>query len=336
MRVLRYNVPMHKIRVGILRGGPSSEYEVSLNSGAGVMKALREKHEHKYKPRDIFIDRNGAWHMEGLQVDPNDIGHKVDVIFNALHGTYGEDGKVQHFLESHQIPFTGSGSLGSAIGMNKVMTKKVFMDHGIKTPLGKVILSADVRSDLDGVSAEVFNVCMMPAVIKPVSGGSSVGVSIAQTHKEVRAALERAAREGDSILVEEFIPGIEATCGVVEGFRSHDLYALPPVEIRPHSGFFDYDAKYKGKSQEIVPATFSNQIKMELEDLARNIHRVMGLRHYSRSDFIINPRRGIYVLEVNTLPGLTEESLLPKALRAVGSDLHEFADHVIGLAMRRL
>jgi D-alanine-D-alanine ligase len=219
--------------------------------------------------------------------------------------------------------------------MNKVMTKQLFMDHGIKTPAGKVISSEEVKADLSGIASEIFNICMMPAVIKPVSGGSSVGVSIAQTLKEVAAALERAAQEGDAILIEEFIPGVEATCGVVEGFRNHDLYALPPVEIRPHSGFFDYDAKYKGKSQEIVPATFSNEIKKELEELAKNIHKVMNLRHYSRSDFIIHPKRGIYVLEVNTLPGLTEESLLPKALRAVGSDLNEFADHVIGLAMKR-
>jgi D-alanine-D-alanine ligase len=326
---------MHKIRVGILRGGPSSEYEVSLNSGASVLRALRERHEHRYRLRDIFIDRNGRWHLEGVEIRPDDVFHRMDVVFNALHGAYGEDGKIQHILEAHQIPFTGSGSLGSALGMNKVMTKQVFLNHGIKTPQGKVVSSADVMDDLAGITAEIFKVCMMPAVIKPVSGGSSVGVSIAKSHKEVAAALERAAQEGGSILVEEYIPGIEATCGVVEGFRNHDLYALPPVEIRPHSGFFDYEAKYKGKSREIVPATFSPELKQELENLARTIHTSLGLRHYSRSDFIIHPRRGIYALEVNTLPGLTEESLLPKALRAVGSDLHEFADHVIGLALKR-
>jgi D-alanine-D-alanine ligase len=148
-------------------------------------------------------------------------------------------------------------------------------------------------------------------------------------------ALTKAAEHGDSILVEEFIPGIEATCGVIEGFRDHELYALPPIEIRPHAGFFDYDAKYQGKSQEIVPATFSESIKKSLEELAGKVHRALGLRHYSRSDFIIHPRRGIYVLEVNTLPGMTDESLLPKALRAVGSDVHELIDHVIKLAMNR-
>ncbi len=326
---------MHKIRVGILRGGPSAEYEVSLNSGSGVMNALREKYEDKYHPRDIFIDRKGQWHMEGLEVRPEDIIHKVDVIFNALHGTYGEDGKVQHFLEAHQIPFTGSGSLGSAVGMNKVLAKKAFASHGIKSPYGKLIQSQDVKDDVSGVSSEIFNICMMPAVIKPAASGSSVGVSIVRAFKEISPALVLAAEHGDTIIVEEYIPGVEATCGVVEGFRGHELYALPPIEIRSPQGFFDYEAKYKGMSEKIVPATFDDSIKKELEELAQNIHRALGLRHYSRSDFIIHPKRGIYTLEVNTLPGLTEQSLIPRALRAIGSSLHELADHLIGLAMRR-
>jgi D-alanine-D-alanine ligase len=326
---------MHKIRVGILRGGPSSEYQVSLNSGAGVLKALRENYDDRYHPRDIFIDKRGVWHMEGLEVAPHDVLHRVDVVFNALHGTYGEDGKVQHLLESHQIPFTGSGSMGSAVGMNKALTKRLFMDHGIKTPLARLVMSADVRDNLIGVTKEVFGMCMMPAVIKPVSSGSSVGVSIAQTMNQVAEALLLASNEGEEILIEEFISGVEATCGVIEGFRNHGVYALPPIEIRPHTGFFDYSAKYHGKSQEIVPSTFSPEVKRKLEELARTIHSAMGLRHYSRSDFIVHPKRGIYALEVNTLPGLTEESLVPKALKAVGSDLHEFADHIIQLALQR-
>jgi D-alanine-D-alanine ligase len=332
---VRYNYGMHRTRVGIIRGGPSAEYEISLNSGAGVLKALRENHENRYHLRDIFIDRNGVWHLEGVEVVPESVIHKVDVMFNALHGSYGEDGKIQHFFESHQIPFTGSGSLASAVGMNKVLSKRIFSDHGIKTPYGKLIQSKDVAEDSEGVAREVFGICMMPAVVKPSSSGSSVGISVVRVLNDIAPALELAAEHGDVIIVEEFIPGIEATCGVVEGFRGHDLYALPPIEIRPHAGFFDYDAKYKGGSQEIVPATFDDSIKRELEELAKNVHRLLGLRHYSRSDFIIHPKRGIYVLETNTLPGLTEESLLPKALRAIGSNLHEFADHLIGLAMKR-
>jgi D-alanine-D-alanine ligase len=325
---------MHKTRVGILRGGPSAEYEVSLRSGSSILKALQENYEDVYHPRDIFIDKDGIWHMEGVAVQPQEVANKVDVVFNALHGNYGEDGKVQQFFESHQIPFTGSGSLGSAMGMNKVMSKKTFLDNGIKTPHGKMILSSDIKEDAEGVAKEVFEICMMPAVVKPVSSGSSIGVSVVRNFAEILPALILAAEHGDGVLVEEYISGVEASCGVIEDFRGQELYALPPIEIRPHAGFFGYDAKYKGESTEIVPATFDDSIKKELEELARNIHKVMGLRHYSRSDFIIHPKRGIFALEVNTLPGLTEESLLPKALRAVGGTLHEFADHLIRLARR--
>lgn len=326
---------MHKTRVGVLRGGPSNEYEVSLNSGASVLDALRKYHDSRYLARDIFIDREGVSHIDGVPVPIEDIPNRVDVIFNALHGTYGEDGKIQSFLEIHGVPFTGSGSLGSAVGMNKVLAKKVFESHGIKIPMSMDISSDDFVNDLHNFSKKLFHTLHLPAVVKPSASGSSVGVSIVKSYDALPAALSSAAEHGDVIMIEEFIPGIEATCGVVEGFRGEELYALPPVEIRPKTEFFDYQAKYEGKSEEIVPATFSDKIKAEIEELAKKIHRALDLRHYSRSDFIIHPRRGIYALEVNTLPGLTKESLVPKSLRAVGSDVHEFVDHLIGLALKR-
>lgn len=324
----------HLTRVGVLRGGPSTEYEISLNTGSAVLSALRKHFEHTYRPLDIFIDRHGQWHIEGVPLEPSALHTKIDVAFNALHGSYGEDGKVQALLEAHGIPCTGSDALSSAVGMNKILSKKVFAHHGIKSPYWREIDSREVKSDPDMVARELFATFLLPAVVKPVSSGSSVGVSIVRDFASLSPALLAAAVHGDTILVEEFIPGIEATCGVIEGFRGHELYALPPVEIRPHAGFFDYEAKYQGKSHEIVPATFAESIKKSLEELARMVHRALGLRHYSRSDFIIHPRRGIYVLEVNTLPGLTDESLIPKSLRAVGSDTHELIDHLIKLATR--
>ena len=331
---MRYNVCMtHHTRVGVLRGGPSNEYEVSLNSGAAVLDVLKNHFSDKYEPLDVFIDKQGIWHIDGLEVDPKDTAHRFDVAFNALHGTYGEDGKVQAFLEVHGIPFTGSGSLGSAVGMNKVLSKKVFKDHGIKSPYAREISSASIQSDVKTVVGGLFESFLMPAVVKPTASGSSVGVSVVKYYDELPEALKSASAHSDSVMIEEFIPGIEATCGVIEGFRGHELYALPPIEIRPLTGFFDFEAKYQGKSEEIVPATFSDKLKIAIEALAQRIHRALGLRHYSRSDFIIHPRRGIYVLEVNTLPGLTGESLMPKALRAVGSDTRELVDHVIQLAI---
>ena len=173
----------------------------------------------------------------------------------------------------------------------------------------------------------------MPAVVKPNSSGSSVGVTIVRYYDELPEALLKAIEHSDTVILEEYIKGVESTCGVLENFRSQDLYALPPIEIRPSAHFFDYDAKYSGKSEEIVPATFSDKLKREIEELSTKIHRALGLRHYSRSDFMIHPTRGIYALEVNTLPGLTTESLYPKSLRAVGSSVPEFVEHIVGLVV---
>src|SRR3989338_1823127 len=326
---------MHLTRIGVVRGGPSSEYEVSLNTGANILATLQKHFEDYYCAHDIFIDRQGSWHMDGLIISLEDISRRIDMVFNALHGSYGEDGQIQSLLEAHGIPFSGSGSVASAVGMNKIMTKNIFKKHGIQTPFHKEIVSNDIQDHSDQITTALFHSLLLPVVVMPASSGSSVGVCIVRNYSDLPQALLSASIHSNSVLIEEFIPGIEATCGVVEGFRGEELYALPPIEIRPHEEFFDYEAKYKGKSEEIVPATFAENIKKKIESLSKNIHQALGLRHYSRSDFIIHPRRGIYALEVNTLPGLTSESLLPKSLRAVGSDLPEFVDHVISLSLGR-
>ncbi len=319
----------HIVRVGILRGGPSAEAEVSLRTGQAVAKSINENLSDKYRPFDIIIDRNGNWTHEGNPISVTGLHSLVDVVFNALHGTYGEDGKIQSLLEWHKIPFTGSGSASSAIGMNKVMTKKILNSHGIKNPYAVVISSGEIQNEPESILRDLFNSFVMPAVVKPSASGSSVGVSIVRKFSDFYPALYNASAHSDEVIVEEYIKGIEATCGVIDHFRGERFYALPPVEIRPASEFFDFNAKYGNETKEIVPATFSSKIKREIEELSKKIHEIMGLRHYSRSDFIIHPRRGIYTLEVNTLPGLTEESLFPKALRAVGSDLHHFIEHLL-------
>ena len=319
---------MNKIRVGVLRGGPSSEYEISLKTGGNVLKSLPEK----YSPIDIFIDKEGVWHIQGIPHKPHETFKKVDVVFNALHGEYGEDGKVQKILDTFSIPYTGSKTLPSAIGMNKALAKNIFKSYGIKTPYYKVESKSD---DVGEIASRLFNTFPMPAVVKPIASGSSVGVSIAYTFQGLQDALSKAFEYSDKALVEEYIKGREATCGVVDKFRGNDFYSLLPIEIiKPEkSDFFDYEAKYCGGSQEICPGNFSQSEKEAIQNLAIKAHKVLGLRHYSRSDFIISPRRGIYILEVNTLPGLTAESLLPKSLQAVGCSLPDFLDHLITLAL---
>lgn len=319
-----------KIRVGVLRGGPSSEYEVSLKSGTTVLKQLPEK----YHPVDIFIDRSGVWYLHGIPREPHRALAHVDVVFNALHGEYGEDGDVQEVLDAHAIPYTGSGRFASAMAMNKAAAKGMLADAGIKTPYYRILRSAEVGS-ISRLAHELHRTFPQPCIIKPLAQGSSVGMTLARTLSELLDALDAGFGVADTLLVEEFIQGREATCGVIEHFRGERQYALLPVEIIPpaESPFFDYYAKYSGASREICPGNFSRAEKEAVQELSQTVHAALGLRHYSRSDFIIHPRRGIYFLEVNTLPGLTSESLLPKALRAVGCELPQFLEHVISLAL---
>lgn len=323
---------MKKKRVAILRGGPSSEYEVSLKTGASVLKNLPEK----YEGIDLLVDKEGVWHIGGVPIHPKDLMSKADVVFNAMHGEYGEDGKVQKILETFHIPFTGSKSLASAIGMNKALSKDFFKKHGIKTALHKVLEKKDYTPKTAG---EIFKTFPQPSVVKPMSAGSSFGVSIVHSAEEMADALKKAFSVGESVLIEEMIKGKEATCGVLEKFRGKDFYSLIPVEIVPRKDqtFFDFESKYSDEkgAEEKCPGTFSSKESEELQKLAIEAHKAIGARHYSRSDFIVSPKRGIYILEINTLPGLTSASLLPKEIKAVGSSYMELLEHLIELALKK-
>lgn len=313
--------------VGVLRGGPSREHDVSLLSGHAVVANLPRE---RYTVRDIYIDKQGQWHDRGKVSTPADILRTVDVAVNALHGEYGEDGEVQKILERLGVPYTGSDSLGSYLAMHKVIAKERAREAGIKTPKYRFIESG---ADASAAAYDIIRTFQQPVVVKPVRWGSSVGVSIVGGYAPVLRAIESLLAEADSVLVEEMIRGTEATAGVVEGLRGERLYSLPSIEIvPPPNDFFSYESKYNGKSDEICPGRFSRAISDELAQSARTMHEALGLRHYSRSDFIISPS-GVYYLETNTLPGLTKESLFPKSLAAVGVGFPDFLSHLIDLAV---
>ena len=319
---------MTKLRVGVVRGGPSSEYPISLKTGESVLRHLNTE---KYRPVDVLISREGDWYMNGVRTDLPNIAHHVDVIWNAMHGSFGEDGKVQRLFDSFDIPYTGSGALASAIGMHKGLAKERFRGASLRVPEGEVIVEED---SLEDALLEIMEKLEFPMIVKPVSGGSSVATAIVRTFEELVGAVIEAGCYGD-VLIEEVIEGKEATVCVVDSKASDEHFVLFPIEIvpPPHNDFFDYDAKYSGKSAEICPGRFSLAKHGELRELAIRAHRAINARHYSRSDFIIADDGTIYILEINTLPGLTEESLVPKALRAGGVEFPEFLDHVIELAL---
>jgi D-alanine-D-alanine ligase len=315
-----------KKRVGVVRGGPSSEYDVSIRSGGTVLKHLPED---KYIGVDLLITKDGLWHKNGVPTTLEDIQHHVDVVWNALHGYYGEDGKLQKELEHFGIPYTGSGVLPSAVAMNKVLAKEHVIPLGVKTPRWVVI--GEDESLEDGVF-RAFRTVGFPAFVKPASGGSSVATRLVKNYRELEDAVEEASAYGD-ILVEEYIKGTEATVCVIDAGEGEEPHVLHPIEIIPTGGheFFNFDAKYGGAAHELYPGRFTPEQSAELRSLASLVHQGLGLRHYSRSDFIVSPR-GVYFLEANTLPGMTEASLLPKAIAGEGIALSEFIDHILSMA----
>ncbi|MCX6820303.1 MAG: D-alanine--D-alanine ligase [Candidatus Adlerbacteria bacterium] len=317
--------------VGVLRGGPSSEYEVSLKSGATVLEALDKE---KYDARDIFISRDGVWHVHGVPQLPEKALRGIDVAFNVIHGEYGEDGQLQRILEATAVPYTGSDAFASTLAFNKHSTKDIVSKLGIKVAHGVLLDQAD---DIEQTALSLFRSFPHPAIVKPAIGGSSVGISIVHTFHDLEPALAKAFRVSPKVLVEEFIKGKEATVGVIDNFRGEKTYALLPVEIIPPKkhGFFSYDAKYSGETTERVPGNFTPAEKEQLMHHAKAVHEGVGASHYSRSDFIIS-KRGIYFLEINNAAGvgMTSESIFPKAVAAVGAKLSDFLDHIITLAMK--
>lgn len=322
--------------VGVLRGGPSSEYDVSLKSGATVLTSLDRD---KYDPRDIFIDRQGRWHSHGVEVTPERALKGVDVAVNVIHGEYGEDGSLHQILDPLYVPYTGSSAPVSKLVFNKQQTKEAVKKLGVKVPYGVVVnYPRRGAADLEELARRIFTRFPQPSIVKPVIGGSSVGMTVVGDFHTLLAGLEEAFKISPQILIEEFIRGREATVGVIDNFRNEEVYSLMPVEIvpPPHHAFFNYAAKYSGETLERVPGYFTDHQKQELERLAKLVHKNLGLAHYSRSDFIVS-RRGVYFLEINNASavGMTEESLMPKAIKAVGSKLSEFFSHVIDLAKKR-
>ncbi len=322
---------MLKTRVAVLRGGPSSEYDISLQSGKVVLDNLSEEH---YSPQDIFIDRSGVWHKSGLPKDPHEALRDIDVVFNALHGKYGEDGKLQTILDQLSMPYTGSGALSSALGMNKVLAKKHFTQKGLKTPYYKLLGVEDAHKEK---LIEIFRTFPHPSVVKPYDSGSSLGVSVVNSFADLQNALGKAFEYSNQILLEEYIDGKEGTLGIIENFRNKEYYPLLPIEIRrDKNSVFGFDTKYnEGGVRELSQGKFTKEELEQIEKAVIEAHKSIHARHYSRTDFIIHPRRGVYILEVNTLPGLTKESLLPKSLETIGVKISDFLHHLVGLALKR-
>lgn len=319
---------MTKTRVAVLRGGPSSEYDVSMQTGVGVLRALNDLGYHVV---DITVSKAGEWIVDGRVKDPDKALITTDVVFIAMHGAYGEDGTVQRICERLHIPFTGSNSFASAMAFNKDMTKRALREHIFHLPR-HVRVTSDNLLDVEAVSNVIAGSFGPTYVLKPTSSGSSHGVQIVSADT-LKDALTQAVTQYGECMVEEHIQGTEATCAVLGDFRDNELYSLPAIEIIPPQGraFFDETVKYDGSTTELCPGRFSYEEKEKIAELAQLVHRVLGLSQYSRTDCIVKDGE-VYFLEVNTLPGLTSESLFPKAAAAVGLSFNDLIDHLVRTA----
>jgi D-alanine-D-alanine ligase len=317
--------------VGVLRGGTSPEYDLSLKTGAAMLSALPED---KYDVRDIFIDKRGTWNVRGIPMPAVRALSQIDIVLNALHGGHGEDGTVQRILDRAGVAYAGADALGSAMSLNKARAKETLRAAGVRVPLG-VAFSVNDEMTTGEMARKVFGQFGPPYIVKPTMGGASVGLRLAMTLHELAEVLGDVLDAYKSALVEEYVRGQEASVGVIEHFRNEDLYALPPGQVLLPEGerHVQYEHHVGGQLRHVVPSNFTQSEKRLLMSVAKSAHRALGLKDFSRADLILTPRT-VYLLEVNTVPGLYQGASLPPMLESVGSSTREFLEHGIGLARR--
>jgi D-alanine-D-alanine ligase len=302
------------LKVGVIAGGISSEREVSLETGKGIYKSLLAMGYNT-----VFID---------LKDDFISKLKSINLAFIALHGKYGEDGTVQGLLELLKISYTGSGVMSSAMAMDKTFSKKIFKYEKINTP-SFIEASSYNDSDLNKIDKEIKKRIIYPVIIKPNRGGSTIGVSIVYDKSELSSGIKTAFNFDSKILIEKYIDGRLLTVSIIAG----KPFTLPIIEIKPKSGFYDYKSKYtKGLTEYIVPAKLEKSISEEITNLALKSHRSLDCWGISRVDFILGDDKKIYVLEVNTIPGMTPTSLVPKAAEAAGISFDLLVEIVLNFA----
>jgi len=303
---------MKKIKVAVLMGGRSSEHEISIISGNEVVKNLDK---NKYEVLPVILAKS---------VGNIEIPKSIDIAFIAMHGPFGEDGTIQGMLELMNIPYTGSGVLASALGMDKIKFRMIMKAKKIPIPKYIVVNKGDKIKNLKSLGG-------YPHFVKPHNQGSSVGASIARNKNELTNSLNKAFEYSEIAIIDEYIKGRELTCSII---GNRNPIALPILEIIPKKGdFFDYNSKYtKNGSDEIVPVDIPDKIIKRIQKLSIEIYKVIGCKGFARVDFLLRDNN-IYVLEINTIPGLTQMSLLPKAAKAVGISYSKLLDIVINNAI---
>ncbi len=321
--------------VAIIMGGYSSEYKISLKSGEVVYNHLDRTKYNLYK---IHILTEGWFYVDEQNnrfvVDKNDFSVTVNnekitfnVVFNAIHGTPGEDGLIQAYLKLLNIPQTSCDYYQSALTFNKRDMLSVLKPYGIKTAISYYLNQGDVIAE-----DQIIQRVGLPCFVKPNKSGSSFGISMVTDSEQLLPAIEKAYAEDDEIIIESYLKGTEVSVGVIK--YQNETIVLPMTEIVSENDFFDYEAKYEGKSSEITPARISEEEKVKVEDVAKRIYTILKMDGFSRSEFILVNGEP-FLLEMNTVPGLTTESILPQQANVAGISLNQLFDNAIELALNR-
>ncbi|MEO8252900.1 MAG: D-alanine--D-alanine ligase [Flavobacterium sp.] len=320
--------------IAIIMGGYSSEYKISLISGNVVYQFLdKTKYNgfriHVFKEKWVYVDDSDA----EFPIDKNDFsatvnGKKIifDCVFNAIHGTPGEDGLMQAYFELLDIPQTSCDYYQAALTFNKRDLLSVLKPYGIKTAISYYLNKGDIIN-----TTEIINKVGLPCFVKPNKAGSSFGISKVKTEAELPVAIETAYKEDNEIIIESFLDGTEVSVGVIN--YKGEIIVLPITEIVSENDFFDYEAKYQGKSQEITPARLSDDMTQKVGTIAKRAYEVLKMKGFSRSEFIIVNDEP-HMLEMNTIPGLTTESLIPQQAAAAGISLEDLFTNAIELALK--
>lgn len=311
-------------KVVILYGGPSSEHEVSIQSGKNVLNNIDK---NKYDVFDVFIDKNKKFFINKNKIGLNEKDfsnflkkEKIDIVYPVLHGEYGEDGQIQKILEKIKIQFVGSSSKVSSIAIDKDKSNKIYQKNKILIPKSKIITSKNPKHDL-----------LYPIIVKPIDEGSSVGLFKIENEKEFKLKQKEIFKNHQKMLAQEFISGREFTCGVID--IKNKTKALPASEIvLTKTKSFDYKAKYtKGAVREITPANIEASLMKKIQNLALKSHKALGCKSISRTDIILNKiNNKLYVLETNTLPGMTKTSFIPEQAKAIGINIKDLISILLG------
>jgi D-alanine-D-alanine ligase len=316
-----------KYKVAILRGGTSDEHLISLKSGEQLQGRINELQN----VTDITVDRTGEWFVQGLPYDKKNLTKDFDMVVNTIKGGEGEDGRLSKYLDTFGVKHTNTGMLGSTLSHNKHKFKEFLKRHEIKTPHSVLI---DGDEDVEAQKRELHHKMFLPAIVKPVANGSSIGVFLANNFDEMKKYVDWILKRDRFVLVEEYIEGLDVSVMTTKDFRGQEMYSFVPVGIDT-SDIINYEHKFNNSHTFFPIHNLSRDQKTMIEDIAKSIHSSLDLDSLAMTDFRVHPKRGVYTLETNTVPSFEDKSTYDESLRVVGVSEDELVDHIIDLALNK-